>query len=346
MFDSVKEKKLTLYISNYLTKRDSIFFNQKNVWITSKNVKWIFPDSEIFRFEKSDDNKTLNFYSPTLLSILEVGKDTFETKIAFMHGFSSGEVKIKGIYNFILKTVDTNIFLIPQTDYYTKDWDEKKIGNVRFHFKKNHKFNDILAAKMDGFNLTTALFFKNSSIDFDYYLTNGLNEIFRIKGFDYTPGMFYSNQKYARSDLYNSKIFGGNGTEYYPHEIVHLYTHAKFGNNINTFFDEGIATYLGGSQDSSLEWHSKQLKLYLANHPKENLNDIFENNFIIADKTNVLYVIGGLLCKIVFEKQGKDALFKMMENSYSDEVCYKNIFTFLGVTKDNLHQFIINELSK
>ena len=176
-------------------------------------------------------------------------------------------------------------------------------------------------------------------------------EAYQIMGYDFTPESHTTSQSGAICNPSNRCIFAGNGTEYYPHEVVHLYTNPLWGKNgfyYHSWFDEGIATLFGGSRGYPLEWHLAKLKTYLEQNQQEALSDITKLSTVPNGEflTEYNYAIGGLICKRIYENKGMEGLFDLLKSGSSDEDFYKAIEKYLGVKKADFGTFIRNELKK
>ena len=159
------------------------------------------------------------------------------------------------------------------------------------------------------------------------------------------------NQYGAVTDPINQVIFAGNGTEYYPHEIVHLYTTqfwGEKGNYYHQWFDEGIATLFGGYLGLPLEYHLDKLKSYLNKNHSVEIKDISSLQLEINNdfQTVPMYTIGGLICKLIYEKEGMVGLFDLLKSGSSDDDFYHAIEKHLGVKKSDFGKFIRSELNK
>ena len=117
-----------------------------------------------------------------------------------------------------------------------------------------------------------SIFFNlNTPLSFKYFIFENYEDLMNNKGFDFEVDMYlglnYGGEAYPEQKI----IFSGNNSAYYPHELVHLYTHQQF-NNIHYIIDEGIATLLGGSQGSNFSEYMKEFDSLLNNSKSLNSN--------------------------------------------------------------------------
>ena len=167
----------------------------------------------------------------------------------------------------------------------------------------------------------------------------------KLRGFDYEDSMFLNNQKGGEAFSSHKLIFSGNNSEYYPHELVHLYTH-KYFKNVNSTINEGLATYLGGSKELDYLKHIGILKEYLA----INKIDLFEYLFddekkytIIGNVSSIRYSAGALLCAIADKK---NVLNQLLDSGKSNEELILTIENLFDIDRKDFNSFINEKLSE
>jgi hypothetical protein len=183
-------------------------------------------------------------------------------------------------------------------------------------------------------------------VDFRYIDIEDKKKLGNVMGFDFEQYMNIPTKINAFTDITNGIIYASsNNTYYYPHEVVHLYVQKNFHGTYHPWFNEGLATYLGGSLELSLNDHLKKLNIYLNNHPEINLNNTLDY-LRIDDVTNYEYTIGGLLCKLMYDKNGYEGIFKLLRAGSKDEDFYNTVEKYFGVKRENLNEFIRKEVAK
>lgn len=340
----------TLVQKQVVTRLNDIIFNYYNsevffsLWSDGILTKWRSPCIEI--------SSIVNRYDldPLLLSIQDVDSNRYRAKVAFLFlNTQKAASEIYAIYNFILKRSEDGLLkFVPYVELTTDSWKTSAIDKIYFKYKLTHQFNKQLALKTSKFNSDLAAFFDLKEISFEYFITDNSEELNKLLGFDLDPYMYSKNQYSGISQPINRKIFSGNGKEWYPHELVHLYTFEKFnrdGIKIHSILDEGLATWLGGSIDKELVWHIGELKAYLKNNELA-WSDFSKRNIKISDSTNLHYTVGGVLCEQAYKKYGKEKLWKLVDNSNSEELLYQNICKVFGVKRDEIGELILELLDK
>lgn len=343
----------SIWKAQIISRLNDIIFNYYNdetfftLWDNGVLKRWVAPCLEVAFITNRYIYSAK--YAPSLLSIQTVGADKLKVKVAFLfEGMEKQEPEIFAIYNFILNIKNDKLFFSPYVEYHTQSWTTNRIDSINFKYKPAHQFNPKLALKTSKFNNELASFFDIQPLGFDYYINENAEELNRALGFDLNPYMYAMNQYSGITQAINKKVFSGNGLEWFPHEIVHLYTYQKFNKNatkIHSIFDEGIATWLGGSIDKELKWHVQTLK----NHSKLkkiNLNNFAAANITITDSTNLHYTIGGVLCEQAYTMFGKQILWELVDNSNSEELVYQNICKVFGVKREDVGKLILELLEK
>jgi hypothetical protein len=193
--------------------------------------------------------------------------------------------------------------------------------------------------------------FNTLPIKFKYFVCKNIEQVFETMGYQFTADQYTSIQYGAFCDANNSAVYAGNGNEFYPHEVVHLYTASywgKEGNYYHSWFEEGIATLFGGSMGLPLEWHLRKLKIYLEQNPEDDISDISKLSTIPNGEymSEYIFTIGGLICKLTYEKKGMDGLFELLKSGYTDDDFYKAIEKQFKVKKENFNTFLRDELNK
>ncbi|MFN3783209.1 MAG: hypothetical protein ACK4R6_04795 [Spirosomataceae bacterium] len=314
----------------------------KPYW-SSKDTVDSFVDIEIVLLQNSEYYQDYFYYKPTLIFI-----DEFEGLMRAKVAFISSKSEFAGIYNFYLEKDEQSkqFKIVSSLRLNTLKWNEKTIDEVHYISAPNIKVDTLeiveMKQKIESFNLLFGIQLNS----FDYYVCNNYKEIQEIRGFDYHLTTFNSNEAGSIADIYNKRIFAGNKKFSHPHELIHLYTSQKYLNRYHSFWDEGIATFLGGSIGKSLEWHLSNLNAEIKNHPIDfqNLLDL-QNRPSIKKITNVDYAIAGLLCKKIYEKHGILGIDKVFNSGQEDDYIYTIIEKLLLVKKENMNDYIKKELS-
>lgn len=306
-------------------------------WLAADFETYQYPYLDIYQIEQAGK------YKPSLLDIVTLKKDSlYNVKLAFL-----ANRNIHSIYNFLATRQSNGKYVFSRIiDYNTRKWKKKMVGNIQYIISPQHGFDSTVASRLDSFNTATAHFFETDPISLTYYLCTDPQELFQIRGFDYQPVM-YKFKTGGQNESWSNIIYAGNNTAWYPHEVVHSYTYAQYGRQIHRVFDEGIATYLGGSNEMHLEAHLDNLRRYLKENPSTKVYDLLYNNTEIYDReTNCLYAIGGLFCQVALEEMGKSYLEELLQGGKSKEGFKTTLRNMYGIhSNEELDTFVRKKLS-
>src|SRR5690606_31917920 len=113
-------------------------------------------------------------------------------------------------------------------------------------------FDNENALSMHQFSNKIASLFSCDPIPVTYYKFKNPIDLFQNIGIDYVINQFYaSSGGFALQDT--RTILAANNSEYYPHELCHIYTHPiRPADLLTTYADEGFVTYMVGSGELSL----------------------------------------------------------------------------------------------
>ena len=310
-----------------------------------KNPYWLSADFERYRYPYLDiyQIEEDGHYQPTLLDIVTIEEERcYTVKIAFLAGRN-----IHSIYNFLATKQRGGHFLFSRIlDHNTDAWERQKVGSINYIISPQHQFRQEEGIRLDSFNKEIASFFGINPIALTYYLCLDPQELFSIRGFDYHP-MMYKFDTGGQNESWDNRIYAGNNSAWYPHEVIHSYTYALYEKSIHRVFDEGLATYLGGSNERSLDRHLQNLRNYLVVNPSVRAYDLLYNNVEINNRaTNCLYAIGGLFCKVVLEEKGKKSLFQLLKGGKKKKDFQNSLKLFFGIhSNEDLDQFVREKLA-
>ncbi|MFI1773061.1 hypothetical protein [Thalassobellus citreus] len=284
-------------------------------------------------------------YIPTIMSIQKKEEDKYLVKIAVM-GKPEEFNSLNVIYNFYAFRENDGDFKFENViTENLKEWNEKNIENIKYIFPPNKKLNQTEVQKQIEFENNLISKFNFDKINYTYISCNSVYDYKKIRGFDYEDSMFFNNQNGGETFPEHELIFSGNNSEYYPHELVHLYTH-KYFKNINSIIDEGFATYLGGSMELDYLHHIRILKEYLGNNKIDLLEYLLDNKkkyTVIGNVSSIKYSVGALLCSLADEN---NVLYEILDSGKSDEELIKTIEGLFNIDRKDFNSFINEKLKE
>lgn len=196
------------------------------------------------------------------------------------------------------------------------NWKRDTVGPITYVYAPTYPYNGARARRAVAFTDSLAAAFKVPKLaPLTYFLSNTVDEAYALMGLE-------SDVKYGASGAaaqpINHAIFAGDPKwgEEYRHELVHLIVSPLSANN-NTlyFFNEGIATWLGGTIGLSFQESLNGLGDYLREHPTTTIDSLIDS----GGPQTQLYRGGALLCAMVFERGGTPAIKSLFDAGTTTE---------------------------
>ncbi|MBT3208829.1 MAG: hypothetical protein HN704_04270 [Bacteroidetes bacterium] len=212
------------------------------------------------------------------------------------------------------------------------------VGFIKFHYPKVHNFNYRLAKKQIDFLESISKNFDVPIDTIDYYFASSVEEIQKIKGFDFIIGDNGNQIASGKADSKNRIVYSSGLDEYYPHEFIHILLNPYYP-NCHFWINEGVATYFGMSRGKDLDWHLIRLNKHLIQHPEIDLNNMLKLRSL-DQYTDYRYVLGGFIISMAYEKGGFELIKILMNAGKTDEDFYSAIENYLEIRKENLNQYI------
>jgi len=147
--------------------------------------------------------------------------------------------------------------------------------------------------------------FNTNTLEFDYFVSNTSREITEIWGYEYMDRMYRPEQSGGVVIISNNVVLAGNNSEYYPHEVIHLYAFNVANNFPYFWINEGVATFFAGSTEKSFNWHLDELKTFNKTNPNYDYSKI--NNLTDFDipngkhMTDLRYIVGAIIIREIYE---------------------------------------------
>lgn len=224
-------------------------------------------------------------YDSTIMNPDEINREVFY----FFHLYCKKEELGYKLYNAL--PINSELFL-----------NHTKVDYLNYHYPKIHSFDMQKAAKQNDFIIELCKNFEIELREVDYYFTETVEDLDRLRGFDFVVGQTGKNIPSGQADSKNDVVYCTGTDEYYPHELVHVFLNKDYS-NCHGWMNEGIATFLGGSRGESLQWHAKRTSEYLSEHPEIDLDSCLNYNNM-DEYTDYRYVLGGVLMKSIHAKGG------------------------------------------
>ncbi|AFL84130.1 hypothetical protein Belba_1518 [Belliella baltica DSM 15883] len=325
-------KEIASLWTNYLnTEPDKISDN--NNW--NKEEKEIYRDFDLsrallYQFPSKD---LLQYFKPKILSITKEGENYSIRTIYSADGLEGEYSKSDpwAIQKLYAIKEDKSWKLKNSLPILTADWAKKKIGKITFIYPSNHTFNQSMAEKAGEFCQSIIEEFEFPDYEpFDYYITQNGDELGQLLNFDfffagYTTGIGFNE---------NRILMSGFGSEYYPHEFIHLIV-PKFDRH--SLLEEGFATWKGGQGGISFGESAKIFANALSRNEAVTFLEIINKKW--GWEYASFYTSGAILCHAAFEKGGVALVNELLTVPQNDERLIKNLCLIFDIEEKNFEAF-------
>lgn len=314
-----------------------------------KKSSFKYPNTYLTRIFQETDK--VHEIENIVISVFPINDKIWELTSMFMRKMNN-KSELRYIVRVYVEQINGEYKFINSTEFLKSNFNKRTVGNITYYYKDKYEFNMLKANKLKSFNQELSEMFNIEEIRFDYFILDNYREIIELRGYEFQYDLNISfqgisNKNGARTDRINNVIYVGTDTEFYPHELVHLYNYRFFGQKCHKWFDEGFATLLGGSQGKSLDWHVGKLKVFLENNKDFVLNDIkkLEKLKILPvkdskTKTGFMYVIGGLIIETIYNNEGFEGLRYFMSSGTTEKDFYNAVEEKFNIKKANFGRFI------
>lgn len=343
----IEIKKVYHLYKNYINSRpDSIYNNpywsenENNFYLKSKLLRVDRSANQIYSYYNAIDY--LNYYKPTILQIDSIDVGRYQVKTLFMANCPDSEYKkhnpsyLTKLY--AVKDSKGDFKLENSINYDTKNWQKIKYKFITYYIHPSCKFNKKEAKEAVQFCESTAEKLKISIEPFTYYVLPNSDELGKLYNFEYW--LYYLG---GQTNIPLREIFTTYSNLNYPHEFVHMLLPLpkeaeKFCPMI---INEGIATWLAGPGfGQTFEEALLETSTLLSKKGEVSLYDIISFKVRNEFDNTFLYVTGGVICKLIYEKKGADGILEIY-NSTNDN--FKNILEKLFEMKyEKISEMIID----
>lgn len=306
--------------------------------LEARNSNW---DSNILTYQQdfflkaNFEKEFFHHYPPKILGVRKIKPKHYEVKLAIeQDGFTFK------IMNLVLALDGLNRpYFIDQLGENLESFIESKREDLQFLYSQKTTRNESLEQKMVDFNAKTADLFQIPPKKATVIVLKDLKDYCDVLGYDYMTFLTYDGQTGGIAMPEEGILFSANDSPYYPHELVHLYTADL---NAHYWFDEGCATYLGGSVEYPLEHHLDKLAKQM-----DNLDfSMLPQDKKLDDDTSLKYTLGGLFCKLAVEEYGgQKALMKLLNSGKSEEDFHRVLKEVFKIEQEEQDSFIREKLA-
>lgn len=311
-------------------------FLLKNKDVSQFESKLLLPQLEILGQFRSTD--FLTSYQSTVLSISQNSDSIFTTQVLFT-STSPNNCEEPIIIRVPVEVKNGSSKIYEPFGYNLSNWKQFTQNEISFIVPPNFQINTTQLDSTFSFCKKLGDLLQLDAIPFTYIVFENQDDMWKKRGFDYQK--IHLNRSMAIGDQY---VFSSSNSLFDGHEIAHIYINRKTNFSNNKWFHEGFASFLGGHRNKPLKYYYTELLETLKNDPSINLNNLLSYKKA-DDWADYRYIIGGLFCQIVYDKDGIEKVIEMLQIPQNDTSMYAAIEQFLGIKRENLHTYIVENLA-
>jgi hypothetical protein len=245
------------------------------------------------------------------------------------------------VYQLVARMVDGRAMFSKYTDYAVRDWPSYQRGSIHYRVSPRRELDSAdVARQLRDIDLICA-FWGMEPIPITYFSCIDPVEVFQIKGFAYHPKMYWAPAGGLAEP--GGIIYAGASSEAYTHELAHIYTQAMVP-HLDALLDEGLSTWMGGSNGHPFDWHRARLRAYLDRHPGLDLAACLDpySRIYIEEETPLSYMVGALVCERAARLGGKAKVMDLLLEQGGQAAALARV----GLQAENLNAILRAELAQ
>ncbi len=338
-----------LYV-NYLHSRPDSFYKNP-YWSKQERERYskcmnFFDHSAFFIYRRQNAFEVLKPYKINILSIDPV-RDKYKIRTMFyrkeVNNAAQDEMNPPWITIHYAVQENGEWRLQNAMNEVTRHWHRQSYKYINFIYPPSHDYDQKLAEKSAQFCDSIAQQFNIEIAPFDYYLTSSPDKYLRLLNFDYK-----ATSSKAMANARCGFMLSSYGSEWNPHEFVHMLFPVPKDSNTLGIINEGLATYLAGPGGMSFDSARTKVATRWAHNDTVTFTDIFNQEYDYGMKykfSTPYYVTGGIICKWIYEEKGASGIKQLLTVGSRKEL-YEIIHQQLGLTKAQFNNQIIKELKE
>ena len=317
---NIEINKVLHLIKDYLNSRpDSVYINP--YWNAAEPQKYFIDGAQQYDrsanqlfYDEMTANAFFSKYRPKILQIDKIEDNRYQIKTIYSlineleSNKSYSPLGITKLY--AVKDQEGNFKLENAIGYDIRNWKSYQYQMITYKVHPLLKFNKKRASEAMNFcrDVMKKLNIRNLE-PIMYYVTPNSDEMWKLFNFEY---MLYYTTGMANS--LTREIFTSFGTENFLHELAHLIIPNPDNDSKknNVIITEGLVTWLAGPlYNSSFSNNLAKVsdKFNSGIHPT--LADIITYKYRNMYDSNILYVTGGVICKLAYEQSGTEGVFEL-----------------------------------
>lgn len=191
----------------------------------------------------------------------------------------------------------------------TRTWERRARGRMTFWYAPGQHPDNVKIVRAVRFVDSVAMLFGvTPPTHMDVYIAASTDEVQRAIGMDFFPEASGPGEGHGGLTLPHGIVLVGNPKigEAYLHEFVHVVL-APMVPGASALFNEGVATWLGGSQGRTPRQMYALLRQYQSAHPTVTLANLLRDDSMVGNArtwTDVMYATDALVVDAVYRRAG------------------------------------------
>jgi hypothetical protein len=283
----------------------------------------------------------LFFFHTSILNIEPVEDNYFRILNCTTDSDSSRNIT-RAIYYILIKKTEGHYKLFNFFYLEKEKLNTTTIGTIKYYYPEYYNFSRKKANSFINFKDSLSLLFNQPVQDKSVYVVDS-NTTSLMSRFGFIFQTFLTNQKTGKFLKENDMIISSID-ENHRHELVHYFTTFNNPDRIG-FFDEGLATYFGGSMGHDLRWHINKFYTYFITKMHSDTSKIM--SLLDLDReTNPQYTLGAIIMKYAIDTYGFQKVLKLLSYTQKKDTTEEVIEKELGIPKDKLSSFLLDCMIK
>ena len=295
--------------------------------------------SGIFIFFGLNAQQFFDYYKPFVLQIDSIESNLYEIKTLYATEQPEREV-IAITMHHARRDQSGDFKLENYRNYFTRNWKRVQHEFIEYVLAPGIEFNKDEANKAVSFCKYVANKFDIQILPFTYYVTSNTNELGRLFNFDY---WVFGITGLSSLDL--REVYTTYQNLNFPHEFVHILFPLRSKGFAPKMVNEGLATWLGGPAfNQTFDEALENVRADLIKFNNVTFERIRNQEIRNSYDSNILYVTGAVLCKLAYEKGGKNAIMQLWNSD--DSNLNKTMETIFNKPYDKIGADIMNILKQ
>lgn len=279
----------------------------------------------------------LYLFHTDVLNIEPIGDNYFRILNCTTDSDSSGIAQTKAIFYVLIKKIDGNYKLFNYFYHEKESLKTMTTRSVQYYYPRYYPLSKVKVKRFIEFKDSLTTLFDEPLQNKIIYLTDtNTSCLMNRLGFIFQP--ILPNSKDGIFEYDNSMLLSSR-SENHRHELVHYFIHLKFTDPLHTF-NEGLATYFGGSSGHDLKWHVKNLYKYFKNEMRSDTSKIMSLSFMYK-QTDPDYITGAIIMKYAIDNYGFQKALKLLSYPAKQYKPEDVIEKELGIPKAKLNSFLL-----